>query len=362
VLFPFEHKGVAMKQLLGKTIWIVLLSLVVIVFVLIYGVERSHIFSTVDSIPFLTYDEKASNNQYMAHEWNVINGIVMFENKPVFKSDAPDIYPFVWDGKQDLIFIDVPSEIESSIDTQSPIQKTFVRPKTPLSIQRILRPGLHIQISITDHGNHTQATAEYYGYKHDKYTLRPNLEDYKNAVLIRPLDAIEIEATTYVYFQFAWLENNTNLKFGVVEGKLSKNLLDWRVITDDIGFQETGKGSNCVVCQDKLWFSLLDGSLYSISVKKGIIQKHKTVEEALTLGAENNTQAELYRFQNALLARRFIPGEPACTILVIENNKITNRIEVDKDFVTMFHSDKKSMYYQLEDGMRDPRNWFLPLS
>ncbi|MDD4028569.1 MAG: hypothetical protein PHI40_08165 [Caldisericia bacterium] len=350
-----------MKQLLGNTIWIILLSIVVIVFVVIYGLERSHMYSSVDSIPFLAYTEENGTKSYKVHEWNVANGIVIFGNDPICTVPSTQDN-FIWNGDTDFIFVNTPPEADSSIHMETSANTTFIRQKSLLAIQRVLRPDLHIQLSITDNGNHTQATAEYFGYKRDKYSLRPDLGEYSNAVLIRPLDAIEIEATTYVYFQFAWLDNSTTLKFGVIEGKLTSNLLDWRVITDDIGFQETGKGSNVVVCQGKLWFSLLDGSIYSVSVKKGTLERKEKLEEAFALGSENNTQSELYRFQNALIIRHSLPESPISTILVIENDRISNRIEVDQDFVSIFHAEKKSMYYQFEAGMKDSQQWTFPIS
>lgn len=348
-----------MKQLLGKNIWIILLSIVVIVFVLIYDSQHSRIFPPNDTIPFLTCLEEEENTSYISHQLILRNGTVLFAENPLFASSEKCIDSLVWNGDQDVL---LPASVEPSIITPegSSFHPMYVRSKSSLSIQRILRPNLSIQLSIQDYGNHTQATAEYDGYKQDKITLRPDLEDYTNAVLIRPLDAIEIEATTYMYFQFAWLDHETNVKFGVIEGQWSDQSLQWRIVTNNIEFQETGKGSNVVVCQGRIWFALLDGSIRSVVLHNGTVENRENLIAEIDLGTPKPIQAKLYRYQNALIIKK-AHDQSTCKLLVVENNSTTSRIEVSKDFVTIHQNEKETMIYQNEAGYNNPSNWLFPI-
>jgi hypothetical protein len=348
-----------MKQLLGKNIWIILLSIVVIVFVLIYDFRHSRVFPPNDTIPFMTCFEEEASTSYISHQWNLRDGTVLFADNPLFVSSEKCTDSLVWNGDQEAL---LPPSLEPGIiiPENSTFHPMYVRSKSSLSIQRILRPTLSIQLSIQDYGNHTQATAEYYGYKQDKITLRPDLDEYTNAVLIRPLDAMEIEATTYMYFQFAWLDHETNIKFGVVEGQWSDQSLQWRIVTNDIEFQETGEGSNVVVCQGRIWFALLDGSVRSIFLHNGTVENRENLKTKIDLGTHKPIQAKLYRYQNTLIMRK-VYDQSNCKILVVENNSITSRIEVSKDFVTVFQNEKETMIYQNEAGHKNPSNWLFPI-
>jgi hypothetical protein len=352
-----------MKQLLGKNIWIILLSIVVIVFVLIYDFRHSRVFPPNDMIPFISCIEQDTNTSYILHQWSLRNGTIAFSDNPLFNSSENCIDSLVWNGDQEIL---LPPSVESSITVSngSSFHPLYIRPKTSLSIQRILRPNLSIQLSIQDYSKHTQATAEYYGYKQDKITLRPDIEKYTNAVLIRPLDAIEIEATTYLYFQFAWLDHETNLKFGIVEGQWSDQSLLWRIVSDDIEFQEAGKGSNVVVCQGRIWFALLDGSIRSVMLHNGSIENQETLEARIDLDTDKPIQAELFRYQNAVIMKK-VYSQSSCKILVVENNTPTSRIEVTKDFITIFQNEKETMVYQNEDSFKNsyknPSNWLFPI-
>jgi hypothetical protein len=348
-----------MKQLLGKNIWIILLSIVVIVFVLIYDFQHSRIFPPNDMIPFISCVEQDTNINYTLHQWSLRNGTIAFSENPLFSASENCIDSLIWNGNQEIL---VPPSVEPCITVPngSSLHPLYVLPKTSLSIQRILRPNLSIQLSIQDYGKHTQATAEYYGYKQDKITLSPDLEKYTNAVLIRPIDAIEVEATTYLYLQFAWLDHETNLKFGIIEGQWSDQSLLWRIVTDDIEFQETGKGSNVVVCQGRIWFALLDGSIRSVVLHNGSIENQETFEAKIDPGTEKSIQAELFRYQNAVIMKKMY-AQSSCKILVVENNTPTSRIEATKDFVTIFQNEKETMIYQNEDGYKNPSNWLFPI-
>ncbi len=348
-----------MKQLLGKNIWIILLSIVVIVFVLIYDFRHSRVFPPNDTIPFMTCFEEEADTSYTSHQWNLRDGTILFAENPLFASSEKCIDSLVWNGDQEAL---LPPSIEPSIITPegSLFHPTYVRSKSSLSIQRILRPTLSIQLSIQDYGNHAQATAEYYGYKQDKITLRPDLEEYTNAVLIRPLDAIEIEATTYMYFQFAWLDHETNIKFGVVEGQWSDQSIQWRIVTNDVEFQETGEGSNVVVCQGRIWFALLDGSIRSVVLHNGTVEYRENLETKIDLKPHTPIQAKLYRYQNTLIMKK-VYDQSTCKILVVENNSPTSRIDVSKDFVTIFQNEKETLIYQNEAGYKNPSTWLFPI-
>ncbi|MCK5848018.1 MAG: hypothetical protein KAH01_02325 [Caldisericia bacterium] len=346
-----------MKQLFGHNVLIVLFSLIVVLVVLSFTLNPKNRYQQVNELPFISVSKAAGANEAFKNLWNTKNATIEFSQNPMFSLDKITQKFLVWDGKKDLLIVAPSSNEMSDAKLQDKsLLITCKNPQTWLSINRVIRSGLYIEVMISDHSN-KEATMSYYGEKEDKFTLHPELESYQNAVLIRPIDAIEIESTLLVYFEFAWIENGSDLRFGLLEYSWDGESLLWKVISDNIGFKETGKGSSAIICQDKAWFILLDGSVRSIDIKNGKQKVRDDISSKLTTDAKTSTKA--YRYKNALIIHS-VEESGNCSILFVENNRISGSIYSDKKTVACYRDNKKSMYYDYQAGHLDPCTWIFP--
>ena len=353
-----------MKHLLGNNIWIALLSLVIIAIVISFNLSPSNVYPANDEIPFLSIDNDAYNSTYQKNTWETKNGTIRFKQEPIFSVDTDTMQPsnLVWDGEHNYIISSKDPLLMDELKTHKDEVQIYSEKTDSFAIHRILQPDLFVTVSVSDFGDYTKAIAEFSGYKEDKLTLSPDFESFNNAKILRPLDAIEIESSIHIYLEFVWIPNSSDLRFGLVEGIWNQETLTWKVITDDVGFQEKGKGSNATVCQNKAWFALLDGTIVCVHIPNGKVEIRSDLSEQLFQTTNKPTAPLLYRYNNSLIIHNKYAMDDSSHILLVENNKIQCTIHSSSSTVISSRRNKECMEYTWKNDFTNPNLWIFPIT